>query len=179
MSNASGGGGDDTLFQLSEPSTEIVPAGKPRGRAAKSAPAAKTPSGDTADKILGDWITFVQDGTGIPIPPIIVGRIAKQIKGLIQAGFTTPQIKYGLAAWIDEKMNTPLLSPQALDDLTWKFATDTSAQARAWRERVKARTSALASSARDAKARREESNKDASALYLEEQRRRRMNQEHS
>lgn len=179
MNNTDASGGDNTLFQLETPSSEIVPASKAHGKTVRSAPAAQTPSGDTADKILGDWITFVQDGTGIPIPPTVVGRIAKQIKGLIQAGFTTAQIKYGLAAWIDEKMSTPLLSPQALDDLTWKFATDTSAQARAWREKVKARTSALASNARDAKSRREGSNKDAAALYLEEQRRRRMNQEGS
>lgn len=131
----------------------------------------RTATGESAQDLLGSWITWVQDGTGVPLPPQTINRISKQIKGLIIAQYSASHIKHGLAIWTLQKMENPLLSPQALDDLTWKYATDTSHQASTWRRKVKSRIQEVTQTARDAKAIREQESLDAHRNVIEEQQR--------
>ena len=129
----------------------------------------RTPEGDGAKELVGAWCDWVKAGSGVSIPPGVIPRIGKQIKGLIAADYSSAAIKYGLAVWTMYHFDNPMLSPTKLDDFTWKYATDTSTQAAAWRNQIKQR---IATFSGDAKAVREDSTRDAAQRYIERRSRR-------
>lgn len=112
--------------------TRNLPATIPR------APVATTPQGQNAGEIIATWVQWYQDGTGVPIPQTIIGRMAKQVHGLVKTGYTTDQIKFALAIWTVQKQENHLLSPAQLDSICWQFALDTSARAQRWKAAAKA-----------------------------------------
>src|SRR5699024_1216539 len=84
-----------------------VVADTPAATELRRPPEPTTTTGENAGVILGAWIKFVYDSTGIPIPPAVRGRLGKRIKICITTGYTTEQIKWGLAAWLVTRMDDP------------------------------------------------------------------------
>lgn len=133
-------------------------------RKAALLPAVQTRSGDTVDQIMGEWIAWYTENTGLPIPPSIRARLGKQVKGLIQTGFDTPAIKYGLAIWSVNQMDYTELSPTMLDNYTFKFAQERSQQAQRWKDDMKKRIAAFGGSTRGSTKKDERRTRTASAL---------------
>lgn len=115
----------------------------PEAKKAKKPLVPKTPDNDSASDIIGAWVDWYQGRTGVPIPQNIIARLAKQVKSLIMSGYRTNQIKFGLGVWAIEQFDKPQLPPQALDTYVWKFARDTSPQARDMQAKMKAEVHAF------------------------------------
>lgn len=134
---------DVALFTMSKQEVEVADS-KPRGRKRPSAEVV-TPDGDNAQQIIAAWITMLSENTeGLPVPSNVIKRLAKQVKSLISSRYETNQIKYGLSIWTVRWMDNPLLSPEALDRLTWKFVMDSSPEGRRFQEEMRTAVRRLA-----------------------------------
>lgn len=98
----------------------------------------ETPSGENAGIILGQWVKWYQDRVGVPLPASLIARIGKQVKVLISTGYTTDEIKFGLAAWTLRQWDNPALPPNELDMLTFNYARDTRPGAAEFRRTLQA-----------------------------------------
>lgn len=97
-----------------------------------------TPQGDNAKDLVGAWITWYQKCINpAPIPTSIIGRLGRQVKGLIVSGYMSNDIKHGLALWTFKMMNNPSLSPNTLDSLTWAYARGRSGEDKRQREALR------------------------------------------
>lgn len=88
-----------------------------------------TPDGDNAADIIGAWVGWYQERLSVPLPPTLISRLGRQVKGLIVTGYTTSEIKFGLVAWTYQQTRQDNLSPDRLDMLTFSYARDTRAGA--------------------------------------------------
>lgn len=96
-------------------------------------PVPTTPAGDNAADIVGAWANWYQTVADVPLPQSLIARMGKQVKTLIVTGYTTDEIKYGLAAWSVRQLDFPQLSPTALDAEVFSYARDTRAGAEKFR----------------------------------------------
>lgn len=96
-----------------------------------------TPEGDNAGNIIAAWIDWYTECDGVPIPKATISRMSKHVLELIQSGYNSADIKYGLAIWTIRKIEDPMLSPQQVDSFTWDWASSTRGGRRnGWRERT-------------------------------------------
>lgn len=100
-------------------------------------PVPVTSTGEHAGDIVGAWVAWYSQTCDVPVPGSIVSRMGKQVKTLIVTGFTTDEIKFGLAAWTLKQLDFPGLSPTALDMLVFSYARDTRAGAAEFREKLR------------------------------------------
>lgn len=111
-----------------------------------------TPEGDNAGAIIKAWIDWYTECDGVPIPQATISRMGKHVQALIQSGYTSADIKFGLAIWTMKKLEDPPLSPARVDDYVWEWASSTRGKGRAWRslvmEQIKAFGSTSAASTR-------------------------------
>lgn len=105
-------------------------------RALSSAP--RTPSGEHSGDLVQTWLRWHERGTGEHLEQNLVARIREQVKTLIVTGFTTEELKWGLAAWTLQRMDNPRLPPTALDRLLYAYARDTRAGSARWRTTLRA-----------------------------------------
>lgn len=130
---------DTALFDVAEMSSDAPKTGArgpaKRRKAVSEAPA--TPSGETAQHIISEWIAFCQNGSGVPVPATIIGRMGKQVKQLIVSGYTTNQIKSGLTVWTTRWMDNPSLSPTQLETLTWHLCMSASREGARFQSELK------------------------------------------
>lgn len=113
----------DALFEIRNPDTSSVPS-KPKRSGAE---VAKTPTGQNAGDIIGQWVGLCKERTdGVPVPSTIVKRMARQVMLLIKAGYSTNQIKLGLTVWTVRWFENSMLSPTTLEQLTWRVSIDAS-----------------------------------------------------
>lgn len=109
-----------------------------------------TPQGDNAKDLVGAWIAWYQNYINpAPIPTSIIGRLGKQVKGLIVSGYMSNDVKNGLAMWTYKMMNNPSLSPNALDGMTWAYARGRSGEDKRQREALRRWLSSLNNSGVD------------------------------
>lgn len=125
---------NDNLFpELPAPATKTPGKSVTKREPKEASPL--TPQGQNAGDILKQWIDwYTRCNNGVPIPQTIIARIGKQIRGLIVSGYTTDDIKYGLAIWTVRQSVDPRLSPTNLDGITWEWASKTRGNVTAWRE---------------------------------------------
>lgn len=110
--------------------TEVVqaaPAKAPTRKRRSPTEVPLTPSGESAQAIIAEWIAFLQSSTGVPVPQEIIKRMGKQVKELIVSGYTTNQIKNGLTVWTTRWMDRAELPPERLATITWHVCTATAA----------------------------------------------------
>lgn len=108
--------------------------GTRRQRPPEEAPAT-TPEGDDARAIIADWVLWMSEGIEQPFPSNTRGRIGSHVRTLIVDGFSSRQIKLGLAAWTIEALGDPRLSPAVLERYVMQWTTRTP-QAQRWREEI-------------------------------------------
>lgn len=137
---------DQALF-----TTEIepVPAKPPAPKRKKRRPSteiARTPTGENAADIIAAWVDWYREGSGTAVPPTLIARMSKSVRGLIVSGYSTDQIKYGLAFWVIEEQNNPRISPDYLERLVWRYARDTSTRHTQWIEQMKQAVGAFTAS---------------------------------
>lgn len=119
---------EDALFSM-----EIEPGDAHTRKRSSSSEVATTATGQNASDIIGQWVGLCQGKTdGVPVPSTIIKRMAKQVRLLITAGYTTNQIKMGLTVWTVRWFENPMLSPTTLEQLTWRVSIDTSKAGRAF-----------------------------------------------
>ena len=126
------------LFDLAVPAQAQAPAPK-KDKATPKQAVVRTPTGESAQDVVAGWIDWYQGGSGVPVPPRIIARIAKEVRSLILGGFQVNEIKFGLAFWTVEKMNNPMLSPTHLESYVWQIAHNTRPQAQEWKAHMNAR----------------------------------------
>lgn len=97
-----------------------------------------TRDGYHAGDIIAQWYRFCVDGSGVTIPSRVSARIGKEVKRLIQDGYDSNTIKCGLTVWTARFLDNPMLSPNALSQLTWKAQLDSTPQGRRFQSELKA-----------------------------------------
>lgn len=99
----------------------------------------RTDTGEDTNDIIDDWKDWMRKATGVPFPERYATILRSEVKSLIASGFTTTQIKYGLAIWAVERHDNPRLSPTNLNDYAWRYAMDSSPQGQQWRDAMRQR----------------------------------------
>lgn len=66
--------------------------------------------------LLADWIAWFTDAAGVPVPRDLSARLGKQIKMLIQSGYSATAIETGLRAWTGARVQRPELPPERLSN---------------------------------------------------------------
>lgn len=110
-----------------------------RGKAQepKTKTVARTSTGETAQDIIGAWIGFCQERTGLSVPNVIRGRLSRHVKSLIVDNYGATTIKNGLMIWTSHWMDNPLSSPSMLEQIVWKLAMDQTPEGRRLQEELK------------------------------------------
>lgn len=109
-------------------------------KAVKIAPVSQqTPTGDTAQQLIGRWSQWMAQSTGAQVPSPIRDRLGKQVKVLILDKYDSRSITWALAIWAAEASNVGVhkCSPEQLSNIAWKLVMDTSQRALEWRETMK------------------------------------------
>lgn len=129
---AEGGAEMEALFETPKAakSKAVAPAKK------KVSLVARTPDGDDASTIIAAWIDWYTASDGVPIPKATISRMSKHVKDLITSGYTSTDIKYGLALWTIARVDNPMLSPSYVDNYTWDWASSTRGNRKQWRAQV-------------------------------------------
>lgn len=100
-------------------------------------------SGESAGDIIGAWVEWNREKTGVAVPPRITARVGKVAKGLIIAGYEANAIKYALVVWTFLQAENAALSPDRLEAIAWKYAREKGPKADAWRAEWRARVQAI------------------------------------
>lgn len=112
---------------------------KPKPRKAKpKAEVARTATGESAADILGAWIDFCQQRTGMAAPSSVRGRLSSHVKSLITDGYEATTIKNGMLVWTARWVDNPLTSPTMLEQIVWKLAMDGTPEGRRFQDELKA-----------------------------------------
>lgn len=124
-------GGETPLYGFGGMDTGKSPTGKSLDKAKKSQPknTPVTSTGQSAADIVGGWLSWYGQNFSIPVPQSVVARLGKSVRALILTGYRTDDIKWGLTLWTSRQLNDPMLSPLALENLTWSVAREHTGEA--------------------------------------------------
>lgn len=93
-------------------------------------------TGENAGDIMGAWVSWYQQGSGLMVPPSITSRLGKQVKLLLSLQYTATEIKHALSFWTILELQDQRIRPEELQNLAFRYARDTRAQAASWRQNM-------------------------------------------
>lgn len=97
-----------------------------------------TRTGETARDILGGWVGYCKERTGLTVPKTVRGRISTHIKSLISDDYQSTTIKNALLVWTVRWIDNPLTSPSMLEQIAWKLAMNGTPEGRRFQDELKA-----------------------------------------
>ena len=89
-----------------------------------------------AAKIIFAWTEWLGRTGGARPSGADVLDLTRRATGLLVAQYQPSQIKFALAIWALQRASNPLLGPERLDDIAWRYTSDTSRRGRRWRSEM-------------------------------------------